>query len=171
VCPLQPVNRDRIGLNPTIVPLIGPLIRRAHANLGWSPQTHDAIYRTKGSQERLTLVPRPKTLVPRGPHRLGVKVSENATTYSGSNLDVCCFSVGRRYEDSNSNNKVCFPIPLNRSDLLVIEVSLPIMDWYSRDLESILCTLENLTMVSEPSYYLFFYALLFIMKPTWINSL
>jgi hypothetical protein len=67
VCPLQPVNRDWIGLNPTIVPLIGPLIGRAHANLGWSPQTHDAIYWTKGSQERLTLVPRPKTLVPRGP--------------------------------------------------------------------------------------------------------
>jgi hypothetical protein len=44
VCPLQPVNRDQIGLNPTIVPLIGPLIERAHANLGWSPQTHDAIY-------------------------------------------------------------------------------------------------------------------------------
>ena len=100
VCPLQPVSRDQIGLNPTIVPLIGPLIGRAHANLGWSPQTHDAIHRTKGSQERLTLVPRPKTLVPRGPHRLGVEVSENATTYSGSNLDVCCFSVGRQYEDS-----------------------------------------------------------------------
>jgi hypothetical protein len=44
VCPLQSVNRDRIGLNPTIVPLIGLLIGRAHANLGWSPQTHDAIY-------------------------------------------------------------------------------------------------------------------------------
>jgi hypothetical protein len=29
---------------PTIVPLIGPLIGRAHANLGWSPQAHDAIY-------------------------------------------------------------------------------------------------------------------------------
>ena len=70
VCPLQPVNRDWIGLNPTIVPLIGPLIGRAHANLGWSPQTHDAIYKTKGSQERLTLVPRPKTLVLRGPHHL-----------------------------------------------------------------------------------------------------
>ena len=82
VCPLQPVNRDWIGLNPTIVPLTGPLIGRAHANLGWSPQTHDAIYRTKGSQERLTLVPRPKTLVPRGPHRLSVGVSRNATTYS-----------------------------------------------------------------------------------------
>jgi hypothetical protein len=67
VCPLQPVNRVWIGLNPTIVPLIGPLIGRAHANLGWSPQTHDAIYWTKGSQERLTLVPCPKTLVPRGP--------------------------------------------------------------------------------------------------------
>jgi hypothetical protein len=67
VCPLQPVNRVWIGLNPTIVPLIGPLIGRAHANLGWSPQTHDAIYWTKRSQERLTLVPCPKTLVPRGP--------------------------------------------------------------------------------------------------------
>ena len=108
VCPLQPVNRDWIGLNPTIVPLIGPLIGRAHANLGWSPQTHDAIYRTKGSQERLTLVPRPKTLVLRGPHRLGVGVFGNATTYSGSDPDACCFSAGRQYEDSNSNKGV-FP--------------------------------------------------------------
>ena len=111
VCPLQPVNRDRIGLNPTIVPLIGPLIGRAHANLGWSPRTHDAIYRTKGSQERLTLVPRPKTLVLRGPHRLGVGVFGNATTYSGSDPDACCFSAGRRYEDSNNNKgKVCIPL-------------------------------------------------------------
>jgi hypothetical protein len=111
VCPLQPVNRDWIGLNLTIVPLIGPLIGRAHANLGWSPQTHDAIYRTKGSQERLTLVPRPKTLVLRCPHRLGVGVFGNATTYSGSDPDACCFSAGRRYEDSNSNKgKVCIPL-------------------------------------------------------------
>jgi hypothetical protein len=114
VCPLQPVKRDWIVLNPTIVPLIGPLIGRAHANLGWSPQTHDAIYRTKGSQERLMLVPRPKTLVPRGPHRLDIGVSVNATTYSGSDLDACCFSAGLRYEDSHSNNKVCFLIPLSR---------------------------------------------------------
>jgi hypothetical protein len=111
VCPLQPVNRDWIGLNPTIVSLIGPLIGRAHANLGWSPQTHDVIYRTKGSQERLTLVPRPKTLVLRGPHRLGVGVFGNATTYSGSDPDACCFSAGRRYEDSNNNKgKVCIPL-------------------------------------------------------------
>jgi hypothetical protein len=64
------------------------LIGRAHANLGWSPQTHDAIYRTKRSQERLTLVPHPKTLVRRGPHRLGVEVHGNATTYSGSDPDA-----------------------------------------------------------------------------------
>jgi hypothetical protein len=95
VCPLQPVNRDWIGLNPTIVPLIGPLIGRAHANLGWSPQTHDAIYKTKGSQERLTLVPRSKTLVLRGPHRLGIEVFGNETTYSSSDPDACCFSAGR----------------------------------------------------------------------------
>jgi hypothetical protein len=113
VCPLQPVNRDWIGLNPTIVPLIGPLIGRAHANLGWSPQTHDAIYRTKGSQEKLTLVPRPKTLVLIGPHCLGVGVFGNATTYSSSDPDACCFSSGRRYEDSN-NNKGVFPVPLGR---------------------------------------------------------
>jgi hypothetical protein len=113
VCPLQPVNRDWIGLNPTIVPLIGPLIGRAHANLGWSPQTHDAIYRTKGSQEKLTLVPRPKTLVLIGPHRLGVGVFGNVTTYGGSDPDACCFSTGRRYEDSN-NNKGVFPVPLSR---------------------------------------------------------
>jgi hypothetical protein len=64
--------------------LIEPLIERAHANLGWSPQTHDTIYRTKGSQERLMLVPRPKTLVPRDLHRLSVGVSGNATTYNSS---------------------------------------------------------------------------------------
>jgi hypothetical protein len=80
VCPLQPFNRDWIGLNPTIVPLIRPLIGRAHANLDWSPQTHDAIYWTKGSQERLTLVPRP----PQRPHRLSVRVSGNATPCSSS---------------------------------------------------------------------------------------
>jgi hypothetical protein len=61
-------------------------------------------------------------------------VSRNVTTYSGSDLDACCFSAGRRYEDSNSNNKVFFPIPLSRLDLLVIEVLLPVTDWYSRDL-------------------------------------
>jgi hypothetical protein len=50
-------------------------------------------------------------------------VSENATTYSGSDPDNSCFSAEQRYEDSNNNNKMCFPIPISRSDLLVIEVA------------------------------------------------
>jgi hypothetical protein len=33
-----------LGLTQLSFLLIGPLIGRAHANLGWSPQTHDAIY-------------------------------------------------------------------------------------------------------------------------------
>jgi hypothetical protein len=130
VCPLQPVKETGLGLTQLSFLLIGPLIGRAHANLGWSPRhttlyiyIYIYIYRTKGSQERLTLVPRPKTLVPRGPHRLVVGVSENATTYSGSDPDNSCFSAEQRYEDSNNNNKMCFPIPISRSDLLVIEVA------------------------------------------------
>jgi hypothetical protein len=43
-------------------------------------------------------------------------------------------SLQGQYEDSNSNNKVCLPIPLGRSDLLVIEVLISATDWYSRDL-------------------------------------
>jgi hypothetical protein len=63
----------------------------------------------------------------------------NATTYSGSDPDACCFSAGRRYEDSNSNkgNKgVYSSIPLSRSELLVIKIILPVpvTDWFSRDL-------------------------------------
>jgi hypothetical protein len=70
-----------------------------------APDTRCYIYRTKGSQEKLTLVPRTKTLVLRGPHRLG-GVFGNTTTYSGSDPDACCFSAERRYEDSNNNKGV-----------------------------------------------------------------
>jgi hypothetical protein len=135
VCPLQPVNSDRIGLNPTIVPLIGPLIGRAHANLGWSPQTHDTIYRTKGSQERLTLVPRPKTLATRGPPSPKCRSVRKRYNPQQLGFDVCCFSAGQQYEDSNYNSpttiKVCFPIPLSRTDLLVIKILPPVADWFS----------------------------------------
>jgi hypothetical protein len=140
VRPLHLVISDRIGLNPTI-----HLLKRA---LDWDgprwprlePRSHDAIYRTKGSLERLTLVPHPKTLIPQRPHRLSVGITGNATTFSGSDPDACWFFAGQRYEDNNYDNpptattQVCFPIPLSRSDLLVIEVLLPVTDWYSRGL-------------------------------------
>jgi hypothetical protein len=32
-----------LGLTQLIISLIGPLIGRAHANLGWSPRAHDDI--------------------------------------------------------------------------------------------------------------------------------
>ena len=138
MCPLQPVNRDRIGLNPTIVPLIGPLIGRAHTNLGWSPQTHDAIYRTKGSQERLTLVPRPKNPSHQRPPSPKCRSVRKRCNPQQLGFDACCFSAGQQYEDGNCNyptkTKVCFPIPLSRSDLLVIKILLPVTDWFSKDL-------------------------------------
>jgi hypothetical protein len=34
-----------------------------------------------------------------------------------------------------TTTKVCFSVPLNRSDLHVIKVLLSVTDWYSRDLE------------------------------------
>jgi hypothetical protein len=33
----------RLGLTQLAISLIGPLIGRAHANLGWSTRSHDAI--------------------------------------------------------------------------------------------------------------------------------
>jgi hypothetical protein len=33
-----------------------------------------------------------------------------------------------------TTTKVCFPVPLSRSDLHVIKVLLSVTDWYSRDL-------------------------------------
>jgi hypothetical protein len=43
VCPLQLVISDRIGLNPTIYLFKWALDWEGHANLGWSPEAHDAI--------------------------------------------------------------------------------------------------------------------------------
>jgi hypothetical protein len=61
---------------------------------------------------------------------------------SSSDTNACCSSAVQQNEDYNRDNsptttttKVCFPIPLSRTDLLVIEFFLPVTDWYSRDLE------------------------------------
>jgi hypothetical protein len=127
VCSLQSVDIDWIGLNLTNRLFNGPLIGRSHTNLGWSPRAHDAIYKKLRGHKKANASTSPQNPNPdRGPHRLSIGVSESVTTHSGSDPDACCSFVGQQNDDNNSNNspttmKVCFPIPLSSTDLLVIE--------------------------------------------------